>query len=53
MKNRFDLYLLKLSDPRVVQLLLLGAALALALFGHDNVVLAGCPAGGGGSCTGG
>ena len=55
MKLYVQLGLLKLADPRVARLLLLGLILMLALLGGSSTVYAdGCPGGaGGGSCGGG
>ncbi len=57
MKARMQLAMAKMSDPRVVRVVL--AALALALAAAAQVVPAGveavyaCPSSGGGGCTGG
>ncbi|MHB1318418.1 MAG: hypothetical protein ACYCYF_07365 [Anaerolineae bacterium] len=57
MKARMQLVLMKMDDPRVVRVVAIGLALALALVapalpGGAEVVYA-CPATGGGGCTGG
>ncbi|MCU0522206.1 MAG: hypothetical protein MUF84_16120 [Anaerolineae bacterium] len=57
MKARMQLALMKMDDLRVVRVVAIGLALALALVaqvlpGGAEVVYA-CPATGGGGCTGG
>jgi hypothetical protein len=51
-KTQIQLSLLKGPDPRIIQILLIGLALALALFSPNQGVYA-CPTGGGGGCSGG
>ena len=52
MKARIQLNLLKLADPRVVRVLLVGLTLALTLLAGTGVVYAE-PIGGGGTSGGG
>lgn len=56
MKARMQLAMMKLEDPRVVRVVLLGLALAMAaiggLSGGAEAVYA-CPTSGGGGCSGG
>jgi hypothetical protein len=47
MKAQIQLGLLKLADPRLVQVLLVGLTLALAVLAHTGVVYAEPIAGGG------
>jgi hypothetical protein len=51
MKARMQVGLIKLSNPRVVRILLVGLALAMALLGPGAVAYAD-PGGCGGGCTG-
>ena len=55
MKAQLQLGLLKLTDPRVVRLVLIGLMLVLALLASSSVVYADCCPGGagGGGCDGG
>jgi len=54
MKAHIQLGLLKLADPRVIRVLLIGLTLALALLAGGSVIYAGdCPASGTGGCGGG
>jgi hypothetical protein len=54
MKTRIQLNLIKLSDPRVIRVLLLGLMLAMLLLGHGSIAHAdSCPAGSNGGCSGG
>jgi hypothetical protein len=48
MKTCVRLNLIKLSDPRVIRVLLLGLTLSMMLVGHDSI-----PCGSNGSCGGG
>jgi hypothetical protein len=54
MKARIQFGLLKLANPRLVRVLLIGLTLALALLGHSSVIY-GCysPSGTDGGCGGG
>lgn len=52
MKTRVQFGLLKLADPRVVRVLLVGLTLALTLLASTGIVYAN-PAGGGGGSDGG
>jgi hypothetical protein len=54
MKARIQIGLLKLANPRLVRVLLVGLTLALVLLGHSSVIY-GCydPAGAGEGCGGG
>jgi hypothetical protein len=52
MKARIQIGLLKLVDPRVVRVLLVGLTLALMLLAHTGVVYA-TPDGNSGGCGGG
>ena len=54
MKTRFQLGMLKLTDPRVLRVVLFGLMLALAALAHGSVAYANnCPGGSGGGCSGG
>lgn len=54
MRSRIQLGLLKLADPWVVRVLLVGLTLALTLLPGGSVVHANvCPDGGGTGCGGG
>jgi hypothetical protein len=54
MKARIQIGLLKLADPRVVRILLVGLTLMLTLLAGGSVIYAGdCPAGNSGGCGGG
>lgn len=55
MKTRMQLALMKIDDPRVVRVVLVGVALVLALVAQGSGVDAvyACPASGGGGCAGG
>jgi hypothetical protein len=52
MKARIQVGLVKLSNPRVIRIAMVGLALALALLGHPGVAFAE-PSGGDGGCGGG
>ena len=52
MKARIQFGLLKVTDPRVVRVVLIGLTLALTLLAHAGLVYA-APASGGGGCGGG
>jgi hypothetical protein len=52
MKARIQLGLLKLANPRLVRVLLVGLTLALTLLAGNSVIYA-CPASGSGICGGG
>jgi hypothetical protein len=52
MKAHVQFGLLKLADPRMVRVLLLGLTLALVLLGQAGIVCAG-PCSDSGSCGGG
>jgi hypothetical protein len=54
MKTRVQVALIKLADPRLVRMLLIGLTLALVLLSHTSVSWADtCPGGSGGGCDGG
>jgi hypothetical protein len=54
MKARFQLAMIKVANPRVIRMVLLGLMLALAVLAPGSVALADdCPGGSGGSCGGG
>jgi hypothetical protein len=52
MKARIQLGLLKVADPRIIRVLLVGLTLALTLLASTGVVYA-TPIGGGDGCGGG
>jgi hypothetical protein len=52
MKARTQVALIKLSDPRVVRVVLIGLVLAMTLLGTGTAA-ALAPGGGSGGCTGG
>jgi hypothetical protein len=52
MKARIQFGLLKLADPRVVRVLLVGLTMALMLLAHTGIVYAN-PIDGDGGCGGG
>ncbi len=57
MTARMQLALMKMDDPRVVRVLMLGLAMVLALVTHGSPsgaeAVYACPSTGGGGCTGG
>jgi hypothetical protein len=54
MKARIQIGLLKLTDPRVVRILVVGLMLTLALLAQGSAAFAcDCPEGSSGSCGGG
>ncbi len=57
MTARIQLALMKMDDPRVVRVLMLGLAMVLALVAHGSPsgaeAVYACPSTGGGGCTGG
>jgi hypothetical protein len=54
MKARLQLAAIKLANPRVIRMVLLGLMLALAVLAPGSVAFADdCPGGSGGGCSGG